>query len=70
MADRQGRAPGDEPPDEGPDDPSADTGAFRAFANRDEPVERGGAPVGVPFRLLTLLGGLAVFVLIVWLLLR
>ena len=51
-------------PDE---DSSADTQMFQAFADRDEPAERPKA-VGAPFRILTLLAGLAVFALLVWLL--
>lgn len=54
------------------DDLSADTERFRRFARRDDAdgtVETGKA-VGVPFRLLTLLGGLLVLALLIWLLLR
>lgn len=51
-------------------DPAADTSMFQAFVQRgdqEQPVQRGKA-VGAPFRILTLLGGLVVFALIVWLL--
>lgn len=54
------------------DDLSADTERFRRFARRDEgegEVEAGGA-AGVPFRLLTLAGGLLLVALVIWLLLR
>jgi hypothetical protein len=49
-----------------PDD--ANTEMFRAFVDRGEP-ERPKA-VGAPFRIVTLLAGLAVFALLVFLLLR
>ena len=53
-------------PDERPTDPAADTAQFRAFvAGSDEPR----APrVGVPFRVLTLLAGLVVLGVLVWVL--
>jgi hypothetical protein len=54
---------------DGPDpDDSANTEMFRAFVDRGEP-ERPKA-VGAPFRILTLLAGIAVFALLVFLLLR
>jgi hypothetical protein len=46
-----------------------DTQAFRAFVERGEPDETHRAG-GAPFRILTLLAGLAAFVVIVLLLLR
>ena len=46
---------------------SANTQMFRAFVDRDEKPERPKA-VGAPFRILTLLAGLAVFALLVWVL--
>ncbi len=55
------------PPDE--TDPTADTGMFRAFANRPAETPRPKA-VGAPFRILTLLGGLAILALVIWLLLQ
>jgi len=54
-------------PDES--DPAADTGMFRAFAQRPPDPPRPKA-VGVPFRILTLLGGLALLALVIWLLLQ
>ena len=54
------------------DDLSADTERFRRFARRDDAegeVTTGG-PSAVPFRLLTLAGGLVVLALVIWLLLR
>lgn len=63
------------PPEQEPErdpsleDPGADTGTWRAFASSREGEERPKA-VGAPFRILTLLGGLALFVVIVLLLLR
>lgn len=51
-----------------PDD-AADTQMFRAFAERKDVVERPKA-VGAPFRILTLLIGLAVFAGLVFLLLQ
>lgn len=54
------------------DDLSADTERFRRFARRDDgegEVASGGGS-GVSFRLLTLVGGLALVVLVIWLLLR
>jgi hypothetical protein len=64
----QGSA-GQHPDDGGPvEDPGADTERWQAFAARSA-AERPKA-VGAPFRILTLLGGLVVFVLIVLLLLR
>ena len=53
-------------------DPAADTTMFQAFVKRaeeQEDVSRGKA-VGAPFRLLTLLLGMAVFAGLVWLLLE
>lgn len=55
------------PTQEPDEDSSADTQMFRAFVDRDEPTERPKA-VGAPFRILTLLAGLVVFALLVWLL--
>jgi len=49
------------------EDRSADTQMFRAFVERHETTERPKA-VGAPFRILTLLAGLAVFALLVWVL--
>lgn len=54
------------------DDLSADTERFRRFARHadgDGEVATGGS-TGVPFRLLTLAGGLLVLALVIWLLLR
>lgn len=51
--------------DEAPD-PSADTGQFRAFV--DGQPDRPARKVGVAFRLLTLVGGLAVLAVLVGLL--
>lgn len=53
-------------------DPAADTTMFQAFVNRAEPEERvvRGKAVGAPFRVLTLLIGLAVFAGLVWVLLK
>ena len=54
-------------------DPAADTTMFQAFVQRAEEGEQDfhtGRPVGAPFRLATLLVGLAVFAGLVWLLLR
>ena len=50
---------------------SADTQMFRRFVenDREDRVERPKA-VGVPFRILTLLGGLGVFALLVFLLFK
>ena len=46
-------------------DPSADTQTFRVFAERkDEPPKA----VGAPFRIVTLLIGLALFAGLIWLL--
>lgn len=52
------------------EDLGADTERFRRFARRDEPegTEAGRAALGVPFRLITLVLGLAVLAAIVWLL--
>jgi hypothetical protein len=50
-------------------DPGADTETWRAFLAEAPEPERPKA-VGVPFRLVTLLAGLAVFALLVLLLLR
>lgn len=64
--------PGPEPPprNEPPeDDDAADTQAWQAFLEGSSEPERPKA-VGAPFRILTLLAGLAVFVLVVLLLLR
>jgi hypothetical protein len=47
---------------------SLDTGAFRAFASREDETSR--KALGVPFRLLTLGGGLTVLALVVWFLMR
>lgn len=56
----------DTPLHDEPLDPAADTGRFQAFVDGppDEPLRK----VGVPFRVLTLLGGLAVLGVLVWLL--
>lgn len=52
------------PPQES--DPSADTQMFRAFIERDEtPPPKA---VGAPFRIITLLMGLALFAGLIWLL--
>jgi hypothetical protein len=57
-------------PPEGPDpDDSANTEMFQAFVARGEEADRPKA-VGAPFRILTLLAGLVVFALLVYLLLR
>lgn len=57
-----------QPPPDGPDD-SADTQMFRKFVEReDEPVTR--SAVGAPFRIVTLLIGLAVFAVLIWLLFK
>lgn len=53
------------PPDD-PADPIADTGRFEAFAEAAEPARP--ARVGVPFRVLTLVAGLAVLGGLLWLL--
>lgn len=53
-------------PDE---DTSANTQMFRAFVDQQDAPERPKA-VGAPFRILTLLAGLAVFALLVWLLFK
>jgi hypothetical protein len=50
------------------EDPGADTQMWQAFARSPEAPAKPKA-VGAPFRLLTLLGGLVAFGLIVWLLL-
>lgn len=50
-------------------DDSADTAMFRAFVEREPENERPRA-VGAPFRIITLLIGLAVFAGLVWLLLQ
>ncbi len=57
------------PPPPPPEDDSANTQMFRAFVERNDTPEPRRA-VGVPFRLLTLAGGLLAFVAIVWLLLQ
>lgn len=59
----------DEPgfPNEAPD-PAADTGRFQAFVDGADADEGRGTPVGVPFRLATLLAGLVALGVIVWLL--
>lgn len=51
-------------------DLGADTERFRRFARRDEPDGTATAEgsVGVPFRLITLVGGLVVLAVVVWLL--
>ena len=51
-----------------PEDGGADTQMFRAFVEREEnpPVK----PVGAPFRILTLLGGLVVFAGLIYLLFK
>lgn len=54
-----------DPPD--PEDPGGNTEMFAAFqARRPEPEPR--RAVGAPFRILTLLGGLVLLALLVWLL--
>ena len=45
---------------------AADTQMFRAFVERAPEAERP-KPVGAPFRILTLLGGLVVFVVLLYL---
>ena len=60
--------PRPEPGRPAPEDVGANTEMWQAFAAQPEPERR--KAVGAPFRLLTLLAGLVVFVLIVWLLLR
>lgn len=59
----------DEPtlPDDAPD-PAADTGRFQAFVDGSEAEQGWGPPAGVPFRLATLLAGLAVLGVVMWLL--
>lgn len=52
-----------------PEDVGANTEMWQAFAAERPETERPKA-VGAPFRILTLVGGLVVFVLIVFLLLR
>jgi hypothetical protein len=64
MTEHTPEEPGHEPADD-----SANTEMFRAFVARDDGAERPRA-VGAPFRILTLLAGLAVFAVIVVLLLR
>lgn len=54
-------------PDE-PFDPTADTGRFQAFVEGGEGEEDPPAPVGAPFRLITLAAGLLVLVVLVLLL--
>ena len=49
-------------------DDAADTQMFRKFVERDEPAPP--RAVGAPFRIVTLLIGLAAFAAIVWLLLK
>ena len=49
-----------------PTDRTADTDAFRAFADAEAPPERS----ATSFRVLTLVGGLVVLAGLVWLLLR
>lgn len=52
-------------------DPSADTTMFQAFVQRaEEPDAQRGKAVGAPFRVLTLVIGLAIFAGLVWLLLE
>jgi len=52
------------------EDLGADTERFRRFARRDEPDATAPVqgPVGVPFRLVTLVVGIVVLAAIVWLL--
>ena len=57
----------DPDPRAAPEDNAADTQMFRAFVEREP--ERPKA-VGAPFRILTLLGGLVVFVVLGYLLLQ
>lgn len=57
------------PQQDDPRDVGADTEMFAAFQARGEP-RPDLQPVGVPFRVLTLLGGLVLLVLLIWLLLR
>ena len=52
------------PPQES--DPSADTQMFRAFAEREDTQPP--KAVGAPFRIITLLIGLALFAGLIWLL--
>jgi hypothetical protein len=60
----------EQPPSDDDLDPGADTATFRAFASGgDTPSERPRA-AGVPFRIATMLVGLAVFAGLVWLLLQ
>jgi hypothetical protein len=60
--------PGDGPGDREAEDPGADTQMWQAFASgSDQPAPR--KAVGAPFRIVTLLGGLIAFGLIVWLVL-
>ncbi len=54
---------------EAAEDVGADTETWRAFASSSSEADKPKA-VGAPFRILTLLGGLVVFALIVLLLLR
>lgn len=65
-----GRCPVTEPtPPDDPADPIADTGRFEAFAEGTTEPRRP-TPVGVPFRVLTLLVGLMVLGGLLWLLFR
>jgi hypothetical protein len=56
------------PEDRPVEDPGANTEMWQAFA-KDDPQPAKPKAVGAPFRILTLLGGLAVFAVLVWLLL-
>lgn len=70
--DRHGAAQGGplgDPPDQ-PYDPGGNTEMFQAFASRQERELDRPRPVGVAFRLWTLLIGLVVFAGLVWLLFR
>lgn len=49
-------------------DPAADTGRFRAFVDGRHREAHRGRAVGAPFRILTLLMGLAALGVVVWLL--
>lgn len=64
MSDHPPDEPGQEPPEDG-----ANTEMFRAFVDGGEAADPPRA-VGAPFRILTLLAGLAVFAVLVFLLLR
>ena len=59
-----------QPPPQEPDD-AADTQMFRKFVEGDERVEdERPRAVGAPFRIITLLIGLAVFAGLIWLLFK